>query len=140
MKRIFLLPALFLMGNCLADELHNFSEMKSAIVLGKSVRIVIDFSSCTTSAKTLTPIMTVAAFTPNEIGVTDDHIAASLTHLTMNNPAYKDQPVYEHARYTITNNNDVILTHYAMDAATYKLKAEPVTFNCKIDSGVKIYD
>lgn len=139
MKRY--IPSVFLLmiSNCFADELHNYNETKLAVITGKTIHITIDFEKCATTNKKISRSMIVGVFTPNEIQIVNDNIATSFMHFTLNNPAFPGKAVYEFVRYTITGNNDVNLTAQALDATNYKPVSDTISFNCKIESGARIY-
>ena len=140
MKKLVLISFLFIATNSFAGELHNFSEIKSAVTTGKSIHIATDFVKCSTSKKEALLSAHVGVFTPNEIQVIDTHIATSFMHFTLNNPSFPDVPVYEFVRYTITDDNNLNLSYQALDARNYAPLTKKASFNCKIDMGVKIYD
>jgi hypothetical protein len=139
-KKLILLPFLFIATNSFANELHNFSEVKSAITMGKSIHIVTDFAKCSSSKKEAFQATQIGAFTPNEIQVVDTHIATSFMHFTLNNPSFPNVSIYEFARYTITDDNNLNLSYQALDARNYSPLTEKASFNCKMNVGVKIYD
>lgn len=139
MKYLALLASLLISTNSIAIELHNFNEIKAAIITGKTIHIVIDFSKCSASNKEITPSMGIGVFTPNTIAITD-HIATSLTHFTLNNPSAPGKPVYEFVRYTVTDDNNVALTGQVLDAVNYTPISDKFSFNCRLEAGVKIFD
>jgi hypothetical protein len=136
MKKIILCSLLLASTQSFADTLHNFNDVKSAVLTGKSIHIVVDFSKCGTLHN---QSMSAGIFTPNEIGVTDNHIATSLTHFTLNNPAYPNKPVNDFVRYTISDDTSVSVKSQALAATTYEPLESPSTVSCKIDEGVTIY-
>lgn len=140
MKKRILLPFLFLATNSFADELHNFAEVKSAIMMGKSIHIVTDFTKCSSSKKEAFQSTLIGVFTPNEIQIVNTHIVTSFMHFTLNNPSFPNVSIYEFVRYNITNDNNLNLSYQALDARNYSPLAEKASFNCKIDDAVKIYD
>lgn len=135
MKKLALLVSFLISTNSVAGELHNFNEVKTAIVSGKTIHIAIDFSKCSASNKGIAQSMSIGVFTPTAIVVTD-HIATSLTHFTLNN----GKPVYEFVRYTITDDNNVNVTNQVLDAVNYTPIADKSAFNCKLETGAKIFD
>lgn len=139
MKKLILLASLLITTNSFADELHNFNEIKAAVIIGKTIHIAIDFSKCAAPNKANAQSMNVGIFTPSAIQVANDHIATSLTHFTLNNPGFPDKPIYEFVRYTITGDDNVNLTAHVLDAVNYISLSNRISFNCKIDSGAKIY-
>lgn len=139
MKKIFLLASLLITNTSFAYELHEYNEVMAAIILGKTIHILVDFLKCSTPNNERAQTMSVAAFTPNVISVIDDHIATSLLHFTMNNPNFPDRPVYEFTRYTLSEDNTVTLNGTVLDAVHYTPLSNKFSFTCKIDSGVKIY-
>ena len=139
MKKLALLASLLISTNSIAGELHNFNEVKTAIVTGKTIHIAINFSRCSASNKGMTQSMSIGVFTPNAIAITD-HIATSLTHFTLDNPSFPGKPVYEFVRYTITGDNNVNLTDQVLDAVNYTPISDKVSFNCKLETGAKIFD
>jgi hypothetical protein len=139
MKKLILLTSLLSATNCFANALHNFDEIKTAVITGKTIHIVIDFSKCSMPSKQMTRSVVIGAFTPNAIQIVNDHIATSLTHFTLTNPSFPEKPVYEYIKYTITDKNNVNVTHQVLDAANYTSLSNISSFNCKIESGAQIY-
>lgn len=139
MKKLIFLAVLLSTTNSFADELHDFDEIKAAVITGKTIHIAIDFTKCSTPNKKMAQSVFVGVFTPDALMVVNDHVSTSLTHFTLNNPGFLGKPVYEFARYTITYKNDVNLTTQVLDAINYKPLSEVVSFGCKIESGAKIY-
>lgn len=139
MRKLFLLTSLLISTNSFSDELHNFNELKSAVMTGKTIRVAVDFLKCSSANKGDEPV-SIGVFTPNAIHVANDHVAASLTHFTLNDPSFPGKPVYEFVSYTIADDNNLNLTDQVLDAVNYTPLSDKFSFNCKIDSGVKIYD
>lgn len=127
-----------------ADQLHNYNDVKSAVIAGKSVRIAIDFNKCTspTGAGLANPKhnFSLGVYTPNEMIIDNqDQVVASLMHFTIRSQTTTKVPVYQFARYTITQNNVVVLTEQVLDAATYKPVTDEFTVNCPIDTAATLY-
>ncbi len=145
MKKLILLSGLFLTTTAFAGELHNYNDIVSAISSGTSLHFVTDFTQCTPTKKsaaaaTVITTMSTGAFTPNEIGVTSEHIATALTHFTLNDPMFPGKPVNEFVRYTITPDNNMNVILNVLDPVTYaSLLNPPIVLNCKIDVATKIY-
>lgn len=142
MKKVVLLSLLFFTTHTFADELSNFERVKAAVTTGKSIRIAIDFAKCVTNNKSFAQDKSnIAIFTPNEIVVDNhDRIVTSLMHFTLNNSNFPSKPVYQFVRYTLTADNNVNLAYQILDATNYARLADVVNVDCKINSGVKIYD
>lgn len=141
MKKLFLLSLLAITTNSFANELHDFDQIKSTVTNGKSIRIAIDFSKCTTENTSFSKDKNnIAIFTPNEIVVdNNDRIVTSLMHFTLYNSNFPAKPVYQFIRYTLTADNNVNLAYQILDAKNYALLADTVTVDCKINVGAKIY-
>lgn len=141
MRKYVPLVCLFLAANGFAQELHNFDQIKSAITTGKLIRIAVDFSQCSPANKeNFLAKYPFAVFTPNEVVINNDgNIAASLMHFTLNDPNFPAKPVYQFIRYTITADNNVTLSAQVLDAVNYTPITNKFSFNCKIDTGSKIY-
>ena len=144
MKKLFLLSLLFLATAGFAEELHHFDEIKSTVLLGKSIHIIINFSQCTTSSPSKSATKdqyNIGVFTPNEIIVNSKgHIASSLTHFTLNNPRFPSKPVFEFVRYTITTDDNINVIAQVLDATDYTSLSRETSFDCKIDTAAKIYN
>jgi hypothetical protein len=139
-KKLILLPFLFIATNSFAHKLHNFSEIKSAITRGETIHIVTDFAKCSSPKKEVFQSTHIGVFTPNEIQVIDTRIVTSFMHFTLNNPNFPDESIYEFVSYTMTDDNNLNLSYQVLDARHYFPLTEKASFNCKIDVGVKIYD
>lgn len=141
MKQALLFSLLFAAVSAYAGELHHFDQIKSAVTSGKSIRIGVDFSQCdTVGAAKVKSNYAFAIYTPNEVVVeNNDYIAASLTHFTTNDPSWPSVPVYQFVRYTITNEDKVVLDVKTFDAGTFAQRKGGYTLNCKLDAGAKVY-
>ena len=145
MKKSFLFSLLFVATSGFADELQHFDEIKSSVIVGKSIRIAIDFSQCTTSSSSSSKSATqdqynIGVFSPNEIIVNSKgQIASSLTHFTLNNPSFPSKPVFEFVRYTITSDDSVNVITQVLDATNYTPLSNKISFDCKINTAAKIY-
>lgn len=143
MKKLLLLPLLLISTSVVANELHSYDDIHAAVLDGKSIRIALDFDKCTPHyrASKQQPSFGIGIFTPNEILIeSDGSIAASLLHFTLNDPHAPSKAIYQYARYTITSDNNINLSTKALDAITYTPISDGFSFDCKIDSGAKIYD
>lgn len=139
MKKFILLASLLITTNCFAGVLYNYNKIKAAVISGKAIHIVIDFSKCSSPKNESTQAMSViAVYAPNSLLVMNDHIATSLTHFTLNNPSFPGKPIYEFVRYTISDNNTVNVTEQILDA-NYTPLLHDFSFTCKLNSGAKIY-
>lgn len=140
MKRIVLLSLIFLNSHCIANELHNFEQIKSAAMSGKTIHISVDFKQCSSAGKDSSAPTVVGIFTPDKITVTDTQIATAFTHFTLNNPKYPDQPFYEYVRYTINDGNNVYIALQTIYAPNFSLVGKKQLFNCEVGLGAKFYD
>ena len=138
MKKLVLLAALLISTNCFSNELHNFEQIKAAVLTGQTIHIVVDFSKCSSSHKALAESVSIGVFTPNAMQVINDHIVTSLTHFTLDNPSFPGKAIYEFVKYTITDNK-INLTSQALDAINYMPLSNKFSFTCAIDESVKIY-
>jgi hypothetical protein len=143
MKKLILLPAaLLLAANSFADQLHNFDQIKSAVMTGKAIHFVVDYSKCVSSVKNAAHVSYSGTFTPDAVAINNDagYLATSLMHFTLNNPLFPAKPVYEFVRYTLHNDNTLTIADQALEAATYTpLTNGNMTYTCKIDESATIY-
>jgi hypothetical protein len=141
MKKALCLITLLLSANSYAEQLHNYEQIKSATAEGKNIRIFVDYSKCTTSSGQKVMPSYSGAYTPNEVTINNDagYIAASLLHFTMNNPQFPSKPVYEFIRYSISNDNSVVLTETVLNPVDYSPLTNKFTLNCKIDESTRIF-
>lgn len=139
MKNLILLASLLISTNVFCKELHNFDQVKAAIITGKTIHIVLDFSKCSFQNKSAKHL-SIGIFNPNAIQIINNNIATSFMHFTLNNPSFPEKPVYEFVRYTITEDNNINLISQVLDAKTYTPMTDKISLNCKIDNGAKIYD
>lgn len=142
MKRIIFLFALFLSTSSFAakHEVAQYDDIKTAIAQGFSIRIVTDFAKCKPSnnARAAATIMSMASVLPSEIGVTNEHIAASTNHFTTNDPLFLNRPVYEFVRYTLTPDNNAIISLKVFDATNYQVLLDKMDFTCKIGDATHV--
>jgi hypothetical protein len=136
-KSITLATALFAM-NCHATELHHFVDIQSAATAGKSIHIAVHLAKCTTTKKEYAPEL-IGVFTPREMIVMHEKIATSFTHFTLNAPGLQNIPVYQHVRNIFTADDMLTLTSINLDARNYAPLSDEVTYQCKLDAGVKVF-
>lgn len=144
MKKLFILPFLFIMTEGYAAQLQNFDEVNARVISGKSIRIAIDFLQCTgsTSSPKLEMLnqFNIGLFTPNEIVVNNKgQIATSMMHFTLNNPTHPSKSVFEFVRYTLTSDDNVNVIAQVLDATNYTLLGNKITLNCQMNTAAKIY-
>jgi hypothetical protein len=138
LKTLTLLALLFNTGNSLAQELQSFDAIKTAAITGKPIHIVIDFSKCASPRRP--ELTSIGVFTPNALHVTQEAIMTSLKHFTLNHPRFPDKPVYEFIRYTLTHNNQVVVTTQVLEAIHYVPVSDQLSFQCEIGAGATFYD
>ncbi len=139
MKKLLVAPFLFFATTSFSGELHNFAEVKSAVITGKQIHIATDFTKCTSSNKNGAYGM-VGIYAPTELQALDTRIVTSFMHFTLNNPGFLDKPVYQFVKYTISDDNNLTLSFQVLDARNYSPLSEKKSYVCKLDDGVKIYD
>jgi hypothetical protein len=140
MKKLLLLPLLFLINNSYADELHHFDQIKSAVTSGKSIRIGIDFPQCEASKNNIIKAQyNFGIFTPNEMSVGEGRIIGSVMHFTLNDPRVPEKAVYEYIRVRIMSDNHVHVSFHILDAVNYFPVADKMLLECIIGKGAKIY-
>lgn len=138
-KYIFAILSLLFVSTAFADELRNYDAVTATAIAGKPLHIAINFANCVAKGKQVGAVMSVGVFTPDVISVMSNHVATSMLHFTMNNPAAAGKPAYEYARYTLSNDNHMSLDLRVLDAATYTPYANEWHFDCELGNGVRIY-
>lgn len=139
MKKGIIFASCLLATSGFAAKLGTYTAIQHSVESGKLVRIAINFSKCTGNNKSLAESMNLGVYTPNEIAVLPDQIAASLTHFTLNNPALPGIPVYEFVRYSIMTDNTIALSIQVLAASNYEPLGEKVTLNCALESAANVY-
>lgn len=139
MKKLVLIAALTFSSSAFAGELSSYNDVKSAITTGKTIHIVTELGKCETPGNRRPVPTHIGVFTPTEFLISD-HIATSLSHLTMNNPRYRDMPVFEFVSYRITEDNHVNVAAHILHPDNYASAFEKTSFDCKLGEGAKIYD
>lgn len=136
MKKLATLATLLISSNCLATELHNFDEVKAAVMAGNAIHITVDFNKCST------PYANMGEFTPDSVMIGDQTVSASLTHFTMNNPdpKYTNKPIYEFVTYTLGNDNNLNLTTQILPAPNFSPASDKFTTTCKLGTAARIFD
>lgn len=137
MKKSIIIALLISSTPIFAKKLQDYDQIKSAVLNGKTIHIVIDFSLCTSNEKT-TP-KNKGVFRPNTMQVMDHHIATSFRHFTLDNPAYPDKPLYEFVRYTIADTNKVKVTYQMLDVMNLSPLSRKMLFDCEIEVAAKFY-
>lgn len=138
LKKLIALSLLAGSTQLYAHELHDYAQIKSAIISGKTIHMVFDYSKCTPADANHAQYM--GTFTPNEMLIkNDNYITTSLLHFTLSNPDVNYRPIYEFNKYVITMDNNLTWTHQILDAPTYTPMGDKTTTTCQIDAGVKFY-
>jgi len=73
MKKSIIIALLITSTPIFAKKLQDYDQIKSAVLNGKAIHIVIDFSLCTSDEKTMPKNTGVC--TPNTMQLTRHHIA-----------------------------------------------------------------
>lgn len=141
MKKFTLLASLFLATPIFANQLHNYTAIKTAVSNGKLLRIVIDYTKC--DASNLMH-MTVgnhdAIFTPNEMTITNEGgVGGMILYFTMKDPQYPAKAIYQYIRYAITPENTLKLYATALDAVNYAELGDEGNMSCQIDTAYKVF-
>jgi hypothetical protein len=139
MKKLILFFLLFITPYSFAEELHNYNDIRTSIINGKKIRIVMELSQCSNSNNLAHSTMNIGVFTPNAMQVTNDHIVTSFIHFTLNNPKFAGTPVYEYVTYTLYTDNNMKVTEQVLEPALHSPITDLYSFKCKLDAGVKIY-
>lgn len=139
MKKAIILASCLMATNGFAAKLGTFAEIQNSVESGKLVRIVINFSKCTGNNKSMIDSMRFGAYTPNEIALLPDQIAASLTHFTLNNPSFPGIPVQEFVRYSIMPDNTLALSIQVLAATNYETMGEKLNLSCALDTAANVY-
>jgi hypothetical protein len=137
MKKSIFLVSCLLAGSSFATSLSTYEAIKDAVEAGHQIRIGVDFARCTGSDNPLG--MRKAFYTPNEIVTNVDYVSASLTHYTLNDPAFPGQPVYQFAGYKFYPDNALVMTVQVLAAANHVPMAEKVIMRCALGAGVTVY-
>lgn len=138
-KSILTILSFLFVSTAFADELRNYDAVTAAAIGGKPLHIAINFANCVAKGKQLDAVMSVGVFTPDVISVMGNHVATSMLHFTMNNPVAAGKPVYEFARYTLSDDNHMALDLRVLDAATYVPYDREWHYDCELGNGVRIY-
>ena len=154
MKEFLLLSALLLSTNSFAQPathdiqsapkaLTDYVEIVHAIGEGRDIRILFEPDHCRNAdgSDTKSTLFWMGAFTPNEVIITHNkEIAASLNHLTMNDPNYPGKAVYQFATYTISfGDNNLRVTSQVIDANSHAPLSEKNTYVCALNEGAGVY-
>lgn len=141
MKKFLLLASVLMATNSYAapEALKDYVEVVHAIGSGKDIRILLEPGHCTNAdgSRVKTTLFTMGAFTPNEVVITpNNEVAASLTHLTMNDPRYFGKVVYQYATFIISHDdNNLRVTSQVLDANNHQPLSDQVTFVCSLVQG-----
>ncbi|KTD53619.1 VirK protein [Legionella santicrucis] len=140
MKKLVLWALMVLMASTgFAHSLQHFKDVQKAVLKGKHVHFVVDFLKCAGPTPLKMDPLLVGLVSFHEIAMTQDKLAASSNHFTLNDPQFINQPVYEFARYTLTNDDQMTISMQVLDAKDYSLLTDKVTYKCKLGESVKVY-
>jgi len=137
---IFILATLSTVSAASASDLHTYADVKSAIQSGKRLSIFVDYSQCTLANGNKSHINISAVLTPSEIIINNDkeYMTSSVFHFTLSHPAFPGKGIYEFSKYTLTNGDDFTYSVQVVDPTNYQPLNDAMTFNCKLDVGVKM--
>jgi hypothetical protein len=139
MKLFLCLFSLLFASSCFSEQLHDFNQIKTAVTDGKLIRILIDYTKCSSAKEVVVP-NNAAVFTPNAMAMTaDNRIGSYILYFTMKDPRYPNKPVYQYGRYLIASDNSVKVIFSVLNAADYSTLVGDDSLDCKIDEGAKIF-
>ncbi len=139
MKFLHCLFSLFFVSTCFSEQLHDFTQIKSAVTDGKSIRIFVDYTKCSLPKEGIVP-NNAAVFTPNAMALTaDGKIGAYILYFTRKDPRYPNTSVYQYLTYLLANDNTLKLTFSVLSPKDYVPLEDETSIKCKIDDGVNIF-
>lgn len=141
MKNLILFITLLFTSTCYAEQLHNYDQIKSAVDEGKLIRIFVNYTKCTPASLAQKMVGNHdAVYTPNAIAITNEgDIVSYILYFTMNDGRYPSKAIYQYGKYSISNNNTLVLTFTSLNAIDYSPLGNSESLTCKIDDGVKIF-
>jgi len=142
MKKLLILPLLFLSMPSVAEELRSHAAIEAAIVEAKSIRIMVDFSQCIFNEQNKMAQqldLGVGIYTPNEIIFNKQGIAASLSHFTVSRQHNPKKAVYQFARYHILANDEVHISTQELDAVTFEPVTPEFQLSCPLNSATRVF-
>jgi hypothetical protein len=140
MKKFICFMALFLASNSFAIQLHNVEQMKAAVMEGKPIRMVVDYSRCADLTASKLVANNHAIYTPDVVKITrDGNLETAILYFTLNDPHHPAKAVYQYLRYAFSGENTLLLTFTTLNAADYALLDGSGSMQCKLDESVNVY-
>jgi hypothetical protein len=129
-----------LAANASAAQLPDYTAVQTALLNGKSIHYVVDFTKCKTTSPEAKALTNAAVFEPNEMILAPDHIATSLNHFTLDDPSYPDKPIYEFIKYTLDKDGTLLLGVQDLNAVDFSMLGNGYTVTCKMNDGLNVFD
>ena len=139
MKKLIFCASMALFGNGFCHTLSDFNAIKSAAIKGNTIHMAVDFLACDGPSQPLLDPVLIGVITPDLLAITQDKIATSTNHFTLNDPSFSGKPVYEFVRYTFTSDNNLEIWMQVLDAKSFSKLSDKYTYQCKNGQGVKVY-
>lgn len=138
LKSFFCIFILIYSSFGIAEQLHDFNQVKSAVAEGKLIRILVDYTKCSSAKEFVAN--NAAIFTPNAMAMSvDGTIGSYILYFTMKDPRYPGKGVFQYGRYILSNENTVKLIFRTLNAADYTPLDKEESMTCKIDDGAQIF-
>ena len=139
MKKLLWLSAL-LSTISVAEPLHNYEQIKAAVMEGKYIRLVVNYPKCSAPEGKFKVPNNYAIETPNALAITTEgSIGTYILYFTMYDPQFPLKPVYQYVRYKINKDNTLQMLFADLNAADYAPLGVESSITCKIDDGVTVF-
>lgn len=138
MKKILVFIAAWMACSAYAHELKTFAEAAQAIEQeGKIPHVVIDAKACENAQQFGDSL---ASILPDAVMVIDgNRITGTHRHFTLDQPLMKGVPIFINSKFTISQDDNVLLKFTLMRASDYT-KIKEMEINCQFGKGVRLFD
>lgn len=123
-----------------AKQLNNFAEVQDAVLSGSSINLVTELGLCKTNSHVLDKDSFVSVKLDKIKLTQNKKLTASSLHYTLNNPRYKNKPVYEHMVYKVFADGYAVLTYSPILDNPSQQPEFITTIHCQLNNGIKLFE
>lgn len=118
-----------------SDHLSTFQDIKTSLMKGDSVNLVVDLNQCTSTEDVTKHGTMVGGLKVNSFLIRPNNtISFSDTHFTVNS---NQQPIMQFIRYTLNADNSVIFNMKTLELPSYNILGKEVSYKCTLNNGIK---
>ncbi|MCH9756337.1 MAG: hypothetical protein K0U37_03990 [Gammaproteobacteria bacterium] len=136
MKNILFGLLLMSCSEVYAEQLMHFDDIRTSILNGNNIRLVIDFSACSPRIDDL-----VIYTTPHDIALRKDHLEfADVPYITDVSNETSAAVDFESVTYKLTNTNELQFQFKSIALTGQNVSVNESSAVCPLDTAVKVFN